>query len=135
MLAGCTADHEILFLRMTWIPSVVDLPPLYTARLLVIVRLNANAPICRCNRSQAQFPPTHFQTRSKIRFPVSILQRFGFSMRPLNLLHMRVPNLAVLPLPLLSSGAAFVPAKTTILSQPCEYCIKGKTKTESVMTS
>ena len=55
----------------------------------------------------------------------------GFSMRPLNLLLMRVPNLAVLPLPLLSSGAAFVPAKTTILSQPCEYCIKGKTKTEN----
>ena len=79
-----------------------------TSRNSSAVRLSANAPICRCNRSQAQFPP-HFQTRSESRRSGSqfLFYSFGVSML---LLHMRAPNLAVLPLPLPPCGTCFIQA-------------------------
>ena len=75
------------------------------------MRLSANAPICRCNRSQAQFPP-HFQTRSESRRSGSqfLFYSLGLACCGKYLLHMRAPNLAVLPLPLPSSPTCFIQA-------------------------
>ena len=105
-----------------------------TSRNSSAVRLSANAPICRCNRSQAQFPP-HFQTRSESRRSGSqfLFYSFGVSML---LLHMRAPNLAVLPLPLPPSGTCFIQANHNgAFSTKLEnitHLTEGKKKTEGL---